>query len=117
MCTGMPGTPEKPKIASKTSTCVTLTWKSVDAGGSGFVIKRYVVLYSTQGSTKADAKTVSPEHGPDVEHTVCQLTSGTNYTFQVAAENQDRRGRLSESVRATTDTDKGWSSRVFIQQS
>ncbi|XP_065846247.1 titin-like isoform X2 [Oscarella lobularis] len=103
--TGTPGTPEKLTVASMTSTCVTLTWRSVDAGGRDFVIKRYIVLYSSQGSntTKADVKTVSPEYGPDVEHSVCELTSGTSYTFQVAAENQVRRGRLSESVTTTTD--------------
>ncbi|XP_065846043.1 titin-like isoform X2 [Oscarella lobularis] len=108
--TGTPGTPEKPTVASMTSTCVTLTWRSADAGGRDFVIKRYIVLYSSQGSntTKADVKTVSPEYGPDVEHSVCELTSGTSYTFQVAAENQGRRGRLSESVTTTTDEESAF---------
>ena len=116
MCAGTPGTPEQLTVKSKTSKCVTLTWRAVDdAGGNGFVIKRYIIAYSSQGSTatKADVKTVLPEHDPNVEHPVCELTPETSYIFQVAAENQVRRGRLSESVMETTDKEKGLFLRVF----
>ena len=114
MCAGTPGKPEKLTVTSVTSACITLKWRSVDdAGGNGFLIKRYIVLYSSsQGNMKADVK-ASTEHGPDVEHIVCELMPGTNYSFQVVAESQLRRGKLSESVTATTDKQWSWSSYVF----
>ena len=117
MLKGTPGTPATPTVKSATLDCVTLKWQSVDTGGEAFVIEKYIVIYSMEGSiaTKEDVKNVSQEERrlPDVMMTIRGLAPETKYTFQVAAENGERRGKLSESVTQITAAAEGWSFHVF----
>ena len=80
---------------------VTLTWTDP----KDLSITGYVYLQRTDGTTFTDHR-IDPADARTVTHTVIELTNGTEYTFQLTAENRDAQDkpRLSEasaSVKAT----------------
>ena len=79
-----------------TSSSITVQWGAVDCIHRNGDITGYSVRYGVQGSGSTQTESVS--EGATTEATISGLTTGTNYSVEVAAVNSAGTGVYSDVV-------------------